>query len=96
MFLGKNKSQYKRAYYLTELDETPKHIKYRYYADLEDGNIKTIGLECVTKIGEDYVSFKDIFKVNPEKVPNRLTDIKDHVDLFLNILNSTSPSVVYE
>ena len=96
MFIGSNKQKYKKAYYLAELENAPQHIKYRYYADLKDGSVMTVGLECVTKIGDDYVSFKDIFKINPKNLDNKPLDIKEHIELFLNILKSPSSAVVFE
>ena len=63
---------------------------------MEEGNVKAVGLECVTKIGDTYVSFKDIFKVEAKAISNVNSEIKDHVDLFLSILKSPSQSVIYE
>ncbi len=96
MFLGTGKKSYKKAYYLAELEDAPQHIKYRYYADLNNGDVTTVGLECVTKIGEEYVSFKDIFKVSPKNLDNKPLDIKEHIELFLNILKTPSSAVVFE
>lgn len=97
MFLGEEKIKFKKAYYLTELTESPKHIKYRYFADLNKGKVEYVGLECVTKIDEDYVAFKQLFKVRVKSsVSKSHPHIKDHVELFLQILKSPSNSISFE
>lgn len=97
MFLGEAKLNYKKAYYLAEIEESPKHIKYRYFADLKQGRVEYVGLECVTKIDEDYVAFKQLFKVKVKSSLSKIhPQIKDHVDLFLQILQIPSKAIIFE
>lgn len=96
MFLGKEKKHYKKAYFLTEIDDSPKHIKYRYFADLEMGMVTYVGLECVTKIDNEYIPFKELFKVSVSSISEiKHMDIREHAELFLKILQTPSKSILY-
>mgnify|MGYP005859040479 CR=1 FL=1 len=96
MFLGYDKKNYKKAYFVTEIEGSPKHIKYRYFADLEVGNVTYIGLECVTVIDNEYVPFRELFKISVANISNnKYPDIKEHAELFLQILKTPSKSVLY-
>lgn len=86
-----------RIHFITDLNDTPKHIKYRYTAvvDLES-SVKQIGLELVTLIDDSHVPFKEIFVFNSQHVSAYDSTVLEHVNLFLDLIHNKSSSLIVE
>jgi len=95
--IKKKIKQIKRAYYILDIKETPGHIKHRYYAHFNDeGKVEKVGLEWVTQIDGEYIGFKDIFSVNMGSLDSQNPQIKEHVDLFLELISLKPEGLILE
>ena len=65
-------------------------------AKISGNAVDSVGLEYVTKIGSDYVGFKDIFKVKIESLKNTHPQIQSHVDLFLELISLNPKKLIFE
>lgn len=84
-----------RLHYVTSLDETPSHIKYRYTGVYDnDFIIKQIGLEFVTLIDDEYVSFKELFIFDVVHADSYDNNVLEHVNLFLDLVHSGCKSLI--
>ena len=74
------------AYYIVKIKDQPKHIRYRYSAEIVEEQVKTLTLEKVTKIEDEYVAFKKLFSVSTDQIQTAEPEIKEHFDLFSQLL----------
>ncbi|NCT55658.1 hypothetical protein GW755_02310 [bacterium] len=86
-----------KIHYITDLDDTPKHINYRYTALLSSGlSVDQVLLEFVTKIDGEYVSFKELFIFKATYLNSYDPTVLEHVNLFLDLIHSGSNTLVVE
>lgn len=76
-----------KAYYIVKIKDQPKHISYRYSAELVEEKVKSLTLEMVTKIEDEYVAFKQVFSIHTDQLETAGTEIKEHFNLFSELLS---------
>lgn len=76
-----------KAYYIVKIKDQPKHIRYRYSAEIIEDNVKSLTLEMVTKIEDEYVAFKKVFSVHTDQLETADSEIKEHFNLFSELLS---------
>jgi len=86
-----------KIHYITNLEDSPEHIRYRYTAFLGDEKkVIQVGLELVTLIDNDYVPFKEIFVFHPSQASSYDSTILEHVNLFLDLIHTRSSVLIVE
>lgn len=96
MVLLQYAKNYKKAYYVVSLKDSPAHIKYMYSATINQGVVKSVDLDCVTNINGELVSFKKIFSIKTKNISLHKKTIKDHANLFIKLLQNKHKDVVFK